>query len=64
MFYATVTALEIGTSSSGNRGHAGRKGERGGSAPKGGATLAAQAGGKPKPEVTPELVLNKKRTSQ
>jgi hypothetical protein len=56
MFYATVTALEIGTASSGNRGHAGRKGERGGSAPKGGATLAAQAEGKPKPEVTPGLV--------
>ena len=36
---ARAAALEIGTASSGNRGHAGRKGKRGGSAPRGAGSV-------------------------
>jgi len=53
MFYVTVTALEIGTASSGNRGHAGRKGKRGGSVAKGGTPVVTE-------EVTKKLFGNKR----
>lgn len=39
MHYITIPALEIGTAASGNRGHAGRKGKRGGSAPRGAGSV-------------------------